>query len=207
MNTDTAREDLAFLRGLVQPDERWQRGFGEAYAAAGACYGVQMIGHALQQFGIVPSNGLYGIGIGAGPSVVFVLLLILINRSNRMPPRAAGGVTSRAVGAVFSAVGAANFFLIAMFGVTAWREHSIKIWLLYPCVVLVMQGAAWMVAYALRRVTWFALVAAGWFVTGLAMGLAVEDIGWYILIGGIAFFVLMLTPGIVLIRQSQRAAA
>lgn len=206
MNTDTAREDLAFLRGLVQPDERWQRGFGQAYAAAGACYGAQMIGHALQQFGLVPDDGVFGIGIGAGPSVVFVVLLILINRRNRMPPRAAGGVTSRAVGAVFSAIGTANFFLIAMFAAAAFREHSMQTWLLYPCVVLIMQGAAWMVAYALRRETWFALVAAGWFVSGLAMGLAIPHLGWFIAIGGVAFFAFMLAPGLVMMRQAARSA-
>lgn len=205
MNTDSAREDLAFLRGLVQPDEAWQRGFGESYAAAGVCYGAQMIGHALQQFGVIPGDGPAGLLVGAGPSVVFVLLLILINRRTRLPPRAKGGVTSRAVGAVFSAIGTANFFLIAIFATAALREHNLKIWLLYPCVVLIMQGAAWMVAYALRRRGWFALVATGWFVTGLAMGLAIEDIGWYILIGGIGFFAFMLAPGLAMIRMSKAA--
>ena len=205
MNTDTAREDLAFMRALVQPDERWQKGFGEAYAAAGACYGVQMVGHGLQTFGMIPTTPVLSTLIGAGPSVVFVALIILINLHNRLQaPR--GGVTSRAVAAVFSAVGTANFFLIAIFATAALREHSLKTWLLYPCVVLVMQGAAWMVAYALRRRGWFALVAVGWFVTGLAMGLTIDAIGWFILIGGIGFFGFMLVPGLVLMRQAARAA-
>jgi hypothetical protein len=206
MNTDRARDDLAFLRGLVQPDERWQRGFGESYAAAGLCYGTQMIGHGLQGLGIIPGDGPFGLLIGAGPTVVFVVLLLIINRRNRMPPRATGGVTSRAVGAVFSAVGTANFFLIAIFAALALREHSLKIWLLYPCVVLIMQGAAWMVAYALRRQRWFAVVAAGWFLTGLAMGLTIETIGWYILIGGVGLFAFMLVPGLVMMRQAKAAA-
>ena len=204
MNPDTAREDLAFLRGLVQPDEQWRRGFGESYAAAGGCYGGQMVLHGLQGLRLIPDIPWLGLLIGIGPTVLFILLLILIYR--RHPWRAAGGgVTSRAVGAVFSAVGTANIFLIAIFGTAALREHSLKTWLFYPCVVLVLQGAAWMVAWALRRQVWFAVVAIGWFVTGLAMGLAIDNIGWFILLSGIGFFAFMLAPGLVLMRQARRA--
>ena len=57
MNTDTAREDLAFMRALVQPDEAWQRQFGEIYLACGLCYGGQMLMHAGQMAGLVPYDG------------------------------------------------------------------------------------------------------------------------------------------------------
>ena len=204
MNTDSAREDLAFLRGLVQPDERWQQGFGESYAAAGGCYGTQMILHGLQGLGVIPDQPLLSTLIGAGPTVVFLLLLVLIHRRGWMRP--AGGVTSRAVGAVFSAIGMANFFLIAIFGALAWREHNLKIWLLYPCVVLILQGAAWMVAYMLRRQAWFGVVAVGWFLTGLGMGLTIEDLAWFVVIGGIGFVAFMLVPGLVMMRQAKTAA-
>lgn len=204
MTPDTAREDLAFLRGLVQPDERWRRGFGESYAAAGGCYGTQMVLHGLQQLGVAPSTPLPSLLFGVGPTVVFLALVALIYR--RHPWKGAGGgVTSRAVGAVFSAIGVANLVLIAMFAATALREHSLKIWLLYPCVVLVLQGAAWMVAWTLRRQAWFAVVAAGWFVTGLAMGLAIENRAWFILLGGTGFFAFMLVPGLVMMRQARPA--
>lgn len=204
MNTDTAREDLAFLRSIVQPDERWQRGFGEVYAAAGACYGGQMLMHGLQGFGLIPNTGAPSLLVGAGPSILFLALFIWISRRNRM--RAAGGTTSRAVGAVFGAVGLANLALIAIFATTALREHSLKIWLLYPCVVLVLQGAAWLAAYMLRRKPWFGLVAAGWFATGVGMGLTIDSLGWFILIGGVGFVAFMFIPGLVMMRQAERAA-
>jgi len=202
MNTDTAREDLAFLRGLVQPDEAWQRAFGRIYAAGGACYGAQMIGHGLEQFGIIPGSGPTALFVGAAPSVVFLVLAIWFRSKGGAE---SGGVTSRAVGSTFGALGLANFFLIAIFATAAFREHNIKIWLLYPCVVLVMQGAAWLVAYALHRRRWFSAVALGWLVVGLAMGLAIENIAWYILIGGLGFFAFMFAPGVALIRQSHAA--
>jgi hypothetical protein len=204
MTPDTAREDLAFLRGLVQPDEHWRRGFGQSYAAAGGCYGGQMVLHGLQGLGVIPTTPLLSLMVGAGPSVVFVVLLIFILRRNSLRP-AGGGVTSRAVGAVFSAVGIANLFLIAIFASASLREHNFKIWLLYPCVVLVLQGAAWMVAWTLRRQAWLAVVAVGWFLTGLAMGLAIENLGWFILLGGVGFFAFMLVPGLVMMRHSRPA--
>lgn len=203
MNTDTAREDLAFLRGLVEPDERWQKGFGEVYAAGGACYGGQMVLHALQGFGLIPGDGWPALVVGVGPTVLFLALFVWSSRRNRARP--SGGATSRAVGAVFGAIGLANFALIAIMASVALREHNLKIWLIYPCVVLVMQGSAWLVAYMLRRRGWFALVAAGWFAVGLGMAAAIETMSLYILIGGLGFFAFMLVPGLVMMRQARAA--
>ena len=203
MNTESAREDLAFMRALVQPDERWQRRFGEIYAAAGACYGGQMVLHGAQALGLIPSLPILYMLIGGGPSVVFLALVVVIARRNPQTP--GGGVTSRAIGAVFGAAGLANLVLIAIFASVAWREHNLKIWLIYPCVALVLQGLAWLVAYNLRRKAWFALVAAGWFATGLGMGAAIEDVGWFILVGGVGFFAFMLVPGLHMMRQARAA--
>jgi hypothetical protein len=133
--------------------------------------------------------------------VVFLALFIWIARRN--PDPAGGGATSRAVASVFSAVGLANFALIAIVASVAIRERSLTIWLIYPCVVLVMQGAAWLVAYMLRRRPWLGVVAAGWFATGLGMAAAIKDINLYILIGGIGFFAFMLAPGLFVMRQAR----
>src|SRR5215831_13929831 len=106
MDADTARDDLAFLRAIVEPSDTWQRSFGEIYSAAGVCYGVQMLLHGGQLLGLAPANGPIALAIGFGPSVVFlVLLVILTTRSRSMP---GGGATSRAIGSVFGAVGLAN---------------------------------------------------------------------------------------------------
>jgi hypothetical protein len=204
MNTDTAREDLAFMRSLVQPDEHWQRNFGEIYAAAGACYGGQMILHGLQTFGLIPNDGPPALAVGFGPTVLLLLLVVWIVRRHR--GEAIGGISSRTVRSVFSAIGLANLALIVMFASVAIRQHNLTIWLLYTPVVLVTQGAAWLTAFMLRRKLWFGLVAAGWFAIGVGMGLAIEDLRLFILIGGVGFFAFMLAPGLVMMRQAARAA-
>jgi hypothetical protein len=203
MNPDSAREDLAFLRALVdQPESGFQRQFGETYAACGACYGTQMVLHGLQYLGLF-KGAVAGLAIGLGPTVVFLGMLPWILRRHR--PLAGASTVSRAVGAVFSAVGTANLVLIVAIGSLAWRERSLTIWLLYPTTVVILQGAAWMVVYALRRKLWLAAVAVGWFATGVGMALAIKTFGALIPITGFGFFAFMLAPGLYLMRQNRAA--
>ena len=203
MTPKSAQDDLAFMRALVETNGGFQRSFGEAYFAAGLCYGVQMLLHAIQMLGWI-GDGAVGLAIGLGPTVVFIALLTwIIVRGNRQPT--GHGVVSRAVGAMFGAVGAANMALIAVIGSVAWREQSLTIWLIYPCVVLILQGMAWMVVYALRRRAWYGVVAVGWFVTGVGMALAIQNAAAFIAIGGAGFIAFMLVPGWVMMRQPATA--
>ncbi|WP_372783763.1 hypothetical protein [Phenylobacterium sp.] len=204
MNTDSARDDLAFMRALVEPTDDWQKQFGETYSAAGLCYCVQMLLHGGQFFGLAPAGGPVALAIGLGPTVVFLGLLIWIIRRNRSG--AAGGATSRAVGSVFGAVGATNLALVLVIGSVAWRWHSLGVWLIYPCVVMILQGLAWLVAYMLRRKSWLALVAIGWFATGFAMAIFIDNMGGFVVAAGVGMFAFMLLPGLFMLRQSRRSA-
>jgi hypothetical protein len=194
----SVEEDLAFMRALVQPDDAFQRTFGQSYFAAGLCYSVQMLLHGLQTLGW-GQQAPVAMAIGLGPTVIFLAMLawILGRSRNRRPV----GTVGKAVGAVFGAVGIANLFLIVVIGSLAWREQSLTIWLIYPCVVMVLQGAAWMVAYTLRRRAWLGLVAFGWFFTGIAMAFAIGSGLAFIAAAGIGMFAFMLVPGAVLMRR------
>lgn len=202
MNIDNARDDLAFIRALVAPEDRWQGQFGRIYFAAGACYSVQMLLHAGQLLGLAPSEGLIAQAIGWGPTAVFVALAIwLVRRDGRQP---SGGV-SRALGAVFAAVGLSNLALCLSIGSVALRLHSQTIWLIYPCVVMVLQGLAWMVAFMLRRRSWLGVVAIGWFAVGVAMSIFIENMVGFVVAASVGIFCFMLLPGYYLMRQDHRA--
>jgi len=203
MDADTARDDLAFLRALVDPDDRWQRQFGQIYSAAGACYCTQMLLHGVQFLGFLPPNGPVGLSIGLGPTVVFLVLLVWFSIRNRQFP--SGGATQKAVGSVFGAVGLANLVLVAAIGSIAWRWHSLQTWLIYPCVVMVLQGMAWLVAYMMRRRGWHAAVALGWFATGVAMAACIDNMAGYVIAAGLGMFACMLLPGLVMLRQARSA--
>ena len=204
MNVETARDDLAFLRALVEPDDRWQKQFGETYTAAGHCYSIQMALHAGQFVGLAPTDGPVALAIGIGPTLVFLALLTWIIARNRQP--AGGSTTSRAVGAVFGAVGLTNLVLILAIGSVAWRLQSLTVWLLYPCVVIILQGMAWLVAYMLRRRGWLGAVALGWFVVGVAMAVSIQNMAGFVAAAAAGFLAFMLLPGLYLIRQSRRSA-
>ncbi|THD82017.1 MAG: hypothetical protein E7812_04215 [Phenylobacterium sp.] len=204
MNTDTAREDLAFMRALVAHEDRWQQQFGKLYFAAGLCYSVQMLLHVGQFLGVTPNQGLGALAIGWGPTVVFLGILIWTLRRNPAPP--VGGATSRAVGSVFGAVGLSNLALALCIGSISLRLHSVTIWLIYPCVVMVLQGLAWLVAYMLRRRLWLGAVAFGWFAVGVAMALFIDNMVGFVLAAAVGIFCFMLLPGLYIMRQSGRSA-
>jgi hypothetical protein len=203
MTFESARDDLSFMRGLVEGGQDWQRPFGRVYFAAGLCYGAQMLMHGGQFVGVLPEAGWPALAIGLGPTGVFLVLLVWLNRLNGP---LAGTAVARAVGSVFGAVGVANLAIAAIVGSVAWREHSITIWLIYPCIVMALQGVAWMVAWQLRRRGWLGLVAAGWFATGLAMAASIEAIGGYVLAAGLGMLGFLLIPGAIMMRQAPAAA-
>ena len=204
MDAETARDDLAFMRALVDPGDRWHRQFGQVYASAGACYCTQMLLHGAQFLGLAPASGPVGLAIGLGPTGVFLVLLVWFSARNRQFP--SGGATSRAIGSVFGAVGLANLVLVVAIGSIAWRWHSLQTWLIYPCVVMVLQGLAWLVAYMMRRRAWFAAVALGWFATGVAMAASIDNMAGYVISAGVGMFACMLIPGLFMLRQSARSA-
>ncbi|HEY5071129.1 MAG TPA: hypothetical protein VII63_03775 [Caulobacteraceae bacterium] len=200
----TAQDDLSFMRGLVEAGDNASRTFGEIYLAAGLIYGAQMLLHAGQLLGLLSVRPLAALAIGLGPTVIFLAVLTwLLWRRRRVRP---APVVERAVAAVFQSVGLANLALVAVIGAVAWRHHSLAIWLIYPCSVFVLQGVAWMVAFALRRRAWLAWVGLGWMAAGVAMGLAVDSLAYFILIGGVAFLLLMVAPGATMIRLARTAA-
>ncbi|MBS0361338.1 MAG: hypothetical protein JSR98_08150 [Proteobacteria bacterium] len=195
---DSARDDLAFIRSLVAPDDSWQQAFGKIYFLAGLCYSVQILLHAGQFLKIVGDQGLTALAIGWGPSVVFVALLIWVIR--RDGPRRVSG-PSKAVGTVFAAVGLTNLFLCVSLGSIALRLHSQTIWLIYPVVVMILQGMAWLVAFMLRRKAWLGLVALGWFGVGVAMAIFIDNLAGYTIAAGVGVFCFMTVPGFHLMRQ------
>ncbi|MFI4934794.1 MAG: hypothetical protein ACHP7N_09275 [Caulobacterales bacterium] len=202
-DTDTLRDDLAFMKALVQAGDDSQRGLGQIYFWSGLIYGGQALLAAAQLFGLLPTGGLPGVIIGLGPTLVFLVVLVsFIWRNRKTPPT---GMVAKAMGAVFGAVGMANLALVAAIGSVAVREKSITIWLIYPCAVFILQGAAWLAAYALRQRHWLLVVAGGWFLTGIAMALAIEKLGFYVLFIGLGMFSCMVVPGWAMMRTPKAA--
>lgn len=139
---------------------------------------------------------------GVVPTVLFLLVLVTAGRADRGGGGAKGPV-GRAINAAFSGTGLAILVLIVVFGVSAYRQGSITMWLYHPVVVCVLQGAVWYGAAVLRRRWWMGAVAAGWLLSGLLAGLLVENLEAYLLVLTVALFAFMAVPGYVLLRLSR----
>ena len=199
-NSQSARDDLAFLRALVGGDDANQmRSFGEAYLASGLIYGGQMVLHAAQALGLLPGSGMTALVIGLGPTVLFIPVLTWIIVRNRKNP--VRGTVGRAVAGMFGVIGLANLVLIAVIGSVAWREGSVTTWLIYPCAVFVLQGTAWLFAFMMRRQVWLLWVALGWFTCAVAMALTVKMAGFFILFAGLGLWLCMALPGWIMLRR------
>lgn len=203
--SDSARDDLAYMRALVDAPTTFQRSFGQTYFASGLCYGVQMLLHAAQSVGWAPQTEAVTLLISFGPTVVFLALITWIISRDRATRRPASGAVSKAIGSMLGAVGIANLVLVFVIGLVAWRQQSITTWLIYPCTVMVLQGAVWLSIFALRRRAWFGVVALGWFLTAAAMavGVAYENMPLFISVTGFGFLAFMLIPGWILMRQAK----
>ncbi len=207
MNADlqSARDDLAYLRGLVSGTGPMQATIGEAFFWAGVLYGGQCFLHWLQTLGVAPSEGLPAIAIAWLPTILFCAVLTVIIWKDRKTK--VTGAASRALSAVFQGAGLANLVMAIVFAYGAARSQNFGLWLYHPIVVCMFQGVAWFVASAILRRAWLGFTAAGWFAATIALGVAVfGDIGVYLLILGVALIVLMAIPGWVIWRGAKRAA-
>jgi len=202
--TQDIREDLAFLRALVQAGDDYRRPFGEAYLAAGVCYLGQVALGLAQMLGWLGGDPVTGISVGVAPTAIFLgwLAFILVRHRGEIP----NSPTGRAIGGVFGAVGLANLVLVVVIGSVAWRERSFATWLIYPCAAFVLQGAAWLVANVMTRRGWMMAVALVWFACAVGMALTIWSTLWFVAFVGLGLGLGMAAPGVVMMRAAVRAA-
>jgi hypothetical protein len=202
----TAEADLAFMRALVDGGRQpgLMAGAGASiYLVAGLLYGTQCLYH-LAEF-VTPVRWppqLTTAVIVAVNLVFFSYLAIMLVRERRH--RLGGSATGRALNAVFGATGFANIGFVAIFGLNAAWRQDMSYWLLYAAAVFVLQGAAWYVAYLMRRKVWMAWTGLGWFAAGTALGLILDrSIAGYLAVCAATLFLCMALPGWIMLRQRR----
>ncbi|MGN6424723.1 MAG: hypothetical protein ACTHLA_15585 [Asticcacaulis sp.] len=206
MNDDAAPNltsgDLSFLKSLVSEGPRAQATAGQVFMIAGLLYGVQCLLNWLGVAFKLDWSPPVWLLVGFGPTALFLLALAVIiwrDRRNRVE-----GVAARALNATYTSAGLANLFVVAIFGYNAIQEKSMTLWLLYPAVICVFQGAVWYVAWVIRRKLWLAVISAGWFLTSLALGALIHNAPDYLLVLSVALIVLMGGGGWYMQRTAQK---
>ncbi|MEQ1812002.1 MAG: hypothetical protein ABL889_18890 [Terricaulis sp.] len=199
---ESARDDLAYMRSLVGGTERMQATIGEAFFWAGLLYGVQCALHWLQTQHLAPDEGPLALAIVVVPTVLFIgVLTMILIKDRKAPP---GGPAARALGSVFQGAGIANLVMAFVFAYGAQAYDSPGLWLYHPVVVCMFQGVAWYVAFNVLRKAWLGVVATGWFVTVIALGVLMSNIGAFVSTLAIALTVLMAVPGWIIWRGAKR---
>lgn len=198
----TPQEDLAFLRTIAQGGPGQVAG-GSMFLATGLIYAAQCLGHWAQatgrlQLGLVPT-----LALAIGPTVLFLILVVVILSRTRWAP--GGGAATRAVNGAFAAAGLANFALMAVFALNAWRRQDWLIWEFYPAVVFALHGASWLVAYMVDRRAWRLWIGLGALAWAVVLG-ALIGTTTYILAVGAGLLLFMALPGWIMMRAARRAA-
>lgn len=198
--------DLAFMRGLTRTRPEVQIATGQTFVAAGLIYGLQCLFHWAQHLGWAP-EGAVSLVIVLGFTVAFaVAMFVLIRRGNARVAAAGGGQgsTGRTGGAVFGALGLTNLVILASIAIVAVRENSLTVWLIYPTVVMALQGAGWLAFFMLRRSGWMLATAFAYFACALGMAWFNNQAEGFLAVVTFALLVVMTGSGLMLIRQARR---
>ena len=197
-NVQTAREDLAFLRGLV--DDAPSAGlwyFGAIYVTIGATICV----HLVLSYLLEPP--LFGIGLVVLYGAASVLFTWIGRRMHGPDAASILGVRSRAAGAVFLSAIVAHLVMLSVFAILAWRLETWALIQLAPVVLFVTQGVVWSVLYALGPRTLTLLQAFGWFFGALVLGALITTDAFSPVLAAFVV-VLMIVPGIHMIRAADK---
>jgi hypothetical protein len=207
--TESARDDLAFVRALMSESGQVQSSLGQALLAGGACFGVQCLLQSLFSTGI-PIPTAANLVVGIAPTLIFIVAITRITIRDKGASQHSVG--TRAINAAFGGGGLAALTTALIFGYLALRYQNMGTWLLHPTMICVVQGTVWYTAYAIRRRGWFGLISAGWFATSLVLawllGIGDEKLIWlFLLVLAAALLGLMALPGWIMMRAGARQSA
>lgn len=194
-------DDLAFMRELAERGQRGSIAGGSLFLAGGLLYGVQCLFYWAELSGLIEPTGPVELLFAFGPTLLFLVALVLVLWKDRNAGQ--GGLMNRALNAVFGGIGLANLAMVIVFGFGA-AKSGLEVWLFYPAVIFALQGAAWYTAAVLRKRGWQGLVAAGWLVSAVALGLSRDVLELYVAVCTVSLFLLMALPGYVLIRLARK---
>jgi hypothetical protein len=208
MTTDThsARDDLAFLRSLV--DEDWRPGLW-AFGAIYLSIGLVLVAHVLISWagaaGYLPVRAVTAyVALYAVASVVWTWVGGRVRRESQRNAAQVASVKGRAGAVALTSTFLGHLVMLAAFVIVAVRQSNGVFLELAPLVLFTLQSTAWFVVHAMRRQRWQLVVAVGWLVAvlGLAPLVGTSAFGLGIAATAVA---LMIVPGAYMMRAARSA--
>jgi hypothetical protein len=198
-DTQSLKDDLAFLRDLTQDSGKGLARDGFALAAVGVTFGVVTLIYWLMYAGPLSGALVMGWGLWAAGVVVMIAAILIANR--QLPP--AAGSASRALSNAWSGVGISNTAGGLGLVAAGWRLHDAAFVLAtFPILLFSLYGAAWSVAYAVKRLNWFAWISTGCFAAAIAEGLLYKSPHQWLVLS-VGLFLLVGLPGLVILKKAR----
>jgi hypothetical protein len=129
------------------------------------------------------------------------MILAMELAKRRLPP--ATGAAARALSNAWNGVGVAlTAGGLGLFA-AGWRQHDASFVLAtFPILLFSLYGAAWGVAFAVKRLNWFAWISAGCFAAAIAEGLLYKSPHQWLVLS-IGLFLLVGLPGLVILKKAR----
>ena len=205
-DTQSARDDLAFLRSLV--DEDWRPGtwaFGAIYVSLGAALVAHVLISWAADAGYLPLRGMAllatYVGLYSVASVVWTWIGGHIRRESQRRGTQVASVKSRAGGAVLVSAFVGHLVMLVVFVIVAVRQQNPVFLELAPMVLFTLQSVVWFVVHAMRQQRWQLVVGSGWLLAVLGLAPLVGTSAFGLGIAATAV-VLMIVPGAYLMRTA-----
>ncbi|MBO6798269.1 hypothetical protein [Maricaulis sp.] len=198
---ETVRDDLAFMRALADAPDKPNKAMGQSFLAAGIIYGFQGLVQWATAIGIIGLSGLGYLAFVIGCTVAFFAVLGVIIWKNR--GQSSNTAVRRAYEAAFQGAGVANICLVIVFIVANIRTGDGGVWYFYTPFIYALQGVAWYLAFRMRKRAWLGLVALGWYVGAIALGLTAHS-PTYVLVIALSLILLLAGPGLVMMRVADK---
>src|SRR5579862_4647982 len=198
-DTQSLKDDLAFLRGLADDGGKGLARDGFALAVIGLVFGALSLVFWLVFLG--PLAGARQLVVWLWLAAIAAMFLLIGAANRRLP--ASTGAAARAMSAAWRGVGlgltAGGLGLLA----AGWRlGDSGFVLATFQILLFALYGAAWGVAYAVKRLSWFGAVSLGCFAGAVLEGLLYRSPHQWLVLS-IGLFVLVGVPGLVILRKAR----
>jgi hypothetical protein len=200
---ESARNDLAFLKAVVDDRGPLPWIFGAHLLAVGVIFGASFVLTWAIEAGRVPwpadwagSSWLLGLIVWAP------VLLVLMFLGARQP---APGPSGFVFAAMFGVVGAMCAATVAVIKIAAYQTGDASISAIWLPFLFVIYGGAWSIIAIVRRRIWLAAVALGSFLFGAAAAATVGTAEIQ-LVAAAGLLLLVGAPGAIIVLASRKLA-
>jgi hypothetical protein len=201
--TKALRDDIAFIKALSEDSGRALSRDGAVMIAVGVIFGLNAFRFWGIAAGFLDWAKPMANWMGLDALAVFLVVLQVVLRRFRGVAR---GAASRAMSAAWTGVGLAFGVAVISLGIAAWRlQQPLLVLWVFPLVLFTLYGAAWWIAFAVKRRVWFGGVATGSFITALVCALLTgRSDEWAVL--GLGLFLWVAAPGVAILREARATA-